>query len=177
MFSVSSSCARTLKEIVCDINPQRCTDPKIDAVFKNSLGSRPKLNPAAPDFRELQRWQNYETLEPATGLARAEQGPTFRPGQSWFESNLEIDTPNGNFSVDLQAWEMSELVQASGLRIPMGVWGSREILDYRLADQDALEVYRSDLEMDINHFKVQHRSSGHNLQFCQIRISEQTNRL
>ena len=40
MLSVSSSCARTLKEIVCDINPQRCTDPKIDAVFKNS--SRPR---------------------------------------------------------------------------------------------------------------------------------------
>ena len=103
--------------------------------FQKITDFRPKLNPAAPDFRELQRWQNYETLEPGTGLARAEQGPTFGPGRSRLEPNLEINTSNGDFSVDLQVWEISELVQASGLRIPMGVWGSREISDYHLADQ------------------------------------------
>lgn len=36
--------------------------------------------------------------------------------------------------------------------------------------QDVLEVFRLGLETDINRFRAQHRSSGHNLQFCQIRI-------
>ncbi|CAJ0607728.1 unnamed protein product [Cylicocyclus nassatus] len=93
--------AKSLTELVCQINPQHCRPQKSQHEKEspgNFLPSAPHL--ASPSAAEFARWQNYEKGEAGTGIT-PDSGPGFGPGLGNVNiaTGLGVQTPVGGLGI------------------------------------------------------------------------------
>ncbi|VDK55365.1 unnamed protein product [Cylicostephanus goldi] len=100
---IAAIVAKSLTELVCQINPRHCRPQKTQhdkesVGFSKFLPSAPHL--ASPSAAEFARWQNYEKGEAGTGIT-PDSGPGFGPGLGNVNiaTGVGVQTPVGGLGI------------------------------------------------------------------------------